>query len=109
MRAYAQDEALMQALPFLEDDPALAANDKRRGLKGKSGTMDYAHGLAGFFRASDGRLLAFAIFVFDRAWRAVLDATMDQRILESASAPRAWTRRAVQLDDALLQDWMAKY
>ncbi len=110
LRMSAQEEGFMQAMPALgEDDPALAINGRLRDLRAKSGTMDYARGLAGYFRGRDGRLLAFAIFAFDRAQRAVLDATQDPRILDSAPAAKAWARRAAKLDEALLQDWMANF
>ncbi len=101
---------LMAALPPVADDGvALAAGESPRGLVGKSGTMDYARGLAGFLPARDGRPLGFAIFVFDRARRAALDAAMDPRVLEPAPAARAWIRRALALDQGLLRGWMASY
>lgn len=108
----AQEPALVRALPALsEEGRALAAGDSPnpRGLVGKSGTMDYARGLAGFFLARDGRSLGFVIFIFDRAQRAVLDATMDPRVLEPSPAALAWVRRALKLDQALLAGWMASY
>jgi serine-type D-Ala-D-Ala carboxypeptidase/endopeptidase (penicillin-binding protein 4) len=105
----AEDDALVQAVPALTGDgrATLAANP--RGLIGKSGTMDYARGLAGYFLAKDGRPLGFAIFAFDRAQRAVLDATMNPGVPESTPAALAWIRRALQVDQLLLADWMKTY
>ncbi len=108
----ARDPALMAALPPREDDGGIASpakNPEARPIVGKSGTMDYARGLAGFFPARDGRLLAFAIFIFDPTRRAQLDATMDRRVLEPSPAALNWTRRARALDDALFKSWLAKF
>jgi serine-type D-Ala-D-Ala carboxypeptidase/endopeptidase (penicillin-binding protein 4) len=106
----AQEPMLTQALPALSDEGlALVEGEHARGLVGKSGTMDYARALVGYFQARDGRPLGFAIFVFDPAQRAVLDARMDPRVLEPTPAARAWIHRALQLDEALLGFWMASY
>ena len=108
----AGDPALMAALPPREDDGGVADPAKSadpRPITGKSGTMDYARGLAGFFPARDGRPLAFAIFIFDAGRRAHLDATMDRRILDPSPSALAWIHRARSLDDALLRSWLAKY
>jgi D-alanyl-D-alanine carboxypeptidase/D-alanyl-D-alanine-endopeptidase (penicillin-binding protein 4) len=102
----------MAALPPREEDGGIADPVRMadpRPIIGKSGTMDYARGLAGFFPARDGRPLAFAIFIFDVRRRAHLDATMDRRILEPSPAAQLWTHRARALDDALLKSWMAKF
>ncbi|HEY2889370.1 MAG TPA: hypothetical protein VGJ31_02025, partial [Dongiaceae bacterium] len=95
-----------------DDDGDIAepsAKSASRPITGKTGTMDYARGLAGFFPARDGRLLAFAIFVFDGQRRAVLDAVMDRRVADSPPVATAWTHRAKSLDNALLKAWMKKY
>jgi serine-type D-Ala-D-Ala carboxypeptidase/endopeptidase (penicillin-binding protein 4) len=108
----ARDPTLMAALPPRDDDGGIASpakNPDARPITGKSGTMDYARGLAGFFPARDGRLLAFTIFIFDPTRRAQLDATMDRRVLEPSPAALNWTRRARALDDALLKSWLAKF
>jgi D-alanyl-D-alanine carboxypeptidase/D-alanyl-D-alanine-endopeptidase (penicillin-binding protein 4) len=105
----AEDDALVQAVPGLTGEGRATLADNPRGLIGKSGTMDYARGLAGYFLAKDGRPLGFAIFVFDRAQRAVLDATMNPGVPESTPAALAWIRRALQVDQLLLADWMKTY
>jgi D-alanyl-D-alanine carboxypeptidase/D-alanyl-D-alanine-endopeptidase (penicillin-binding protein 4) len=102
----------MAALPRRDEDGGIADSTRvtdDRPITGKSGNMDYARGLAGFFPARDGRPLAFAIFIFDPRRRADLDATMDRRILEPSPAAQRWTHRARALDDALLKYWMAKF
>ncbi len=108
----ARDSALMAVLPPREDNGEIAAAPKNGNVRlvtGKSGTMDYARALAGFFPAQDGRPLAFAIFIFDAGRRAALDASMDRRIIEPSPEARSWTHRARALDDALIKAWMAKF
>jgi D-alanyl-D-alanine carboxypeptidase/D-alanyl-D-alanine-endopeptidase (penicillin-binding protein 4) len=112
LQVIAAEPALMAVLPQRDDDGDIAepsAKSASRPITGKTGTMDYARGLAGFFPARDGRLLAFAIFVFDGKRRAALDAVMDRRIADSLPVAAAWTHRAKSLDNALLKAWMKKY
>jgi serine-type D-Ala-D-Ala carboxypeptidase/endopeptidase (penicillin-binding protein 4) len=108
----AAEPGLMAVLPQRDDDGDIAepaGKSAARPITGKTGTMDYARGLAGFFPARDGRLLAFAIFVFDGKRRTALDAVMDRRITDSPPVAIAWTHRAKSLDNALLKTWMKKY
>ncbi len=114
LRLIAAEPALMSVLPPRDGDgdiadPPGASKLSARPITGKTGTMDYARGLAGFFPGRDGRKLAFAIFVFDAGRRNALDAAMDRRVVDSPPAANAWTRRAKSLDDALLKAWMKKY
>ena len=116
LQLIAAEPALMTVLPQRDDDGDIAepttktaAGSLTRAITGKSGTMDYARGLAGFFPARDGRLLAFAIFVFDGKRRAALDAAMDRRVTDSPPVAIAWTHRAKSLDNAMLKTWMKKY
>jgi D-alanyl-D-alanine carboxypeptidase/D-alanyl-D-alanine-endopeptidase (penicillin-binding protein 4) len=105
----ALDGTLIPEMPALTDEGRATTADNARGLTGKSGTMDYARGLAGYFLAKDGRRLGFAIFVFDRARRAVLDAEMDPRIPNSTSEALDWVHRALLVDQLLLARWMKSY
>jgi D-alanyl-D-alanine carboxypeptidase/D-alanyl-D-alanine-endopeptidase (penicillin-binding protein 4) len=104
-----QDGTLIPEMPALTDEGRATTADNARGLTGKSGTMDYARGLAGYFLAKDGRRLGFAIFVFDRARRAVLDAEMDPRIPNSTPEALDWVHRALLADQLLLARWMKSY
>jgi serine-type D-Ala-D-Ala carboxypeptidase/endopeptidase (penicillin-binding protein 4) len=108
----AVDNDLVQSLPPLDDQglPELIDDPSRpRHAQAKSGTMDYASALAGFLPASDGRRLAFAIFVFDRARRAAFDRTMDRRIVAPSPEALAWTKRARALEAGLLTNWLAQF
>jgi serine-type D-Ala-D-Ala carboxypeptidase/endopeptidase (penicillin-binding protein 4) len=107
---FAGDRLLMDAMPRLDATDVAAtsgAGSPPPLVVGKSGTMDYATGLAGYITAGDGRRLAFAIFISDRNRRAALDATMDRRILEPSPQAREWIDRARALDRALLRSWAA--
>ena len=76
---------------------------------GKTGTMDYIRGLAGFLPGHDGHRLVFALFIFDADKRRRFDAAFDPRILEPPPETRGWLRRARDLDHALLRRWVATY
>ena len=93
-----EDELLLASL----GPPALAA-------VGKTGTMDYVRGLAGFLPGHDGHRLAFALFIFDAEKRRRFDAAFDPRILEPPPETRSWLRRARDLDHALLRRWVTTY
>jgi serine-type D-Ala-D-Ala carboxypeptidase/endopeptidase (penicillin-binding protein 4) len=108
----AADPPLMDNLHPLRIDgspKASASGDAAPGAAGKSGTMDYASGLAGYLPTAGGQRLAFAIFVFDRQRRAALDARMDPRVLDPPPETRDWGRRARALEDALLKMWVTRY
>lgn len=101
--AIARDPVL-SAMPqsIMGDDPGAAA-------VAKTGTMDFACGLAGFFTAKSGRRLGFAIFVIDRARRAKLDASFDSRILAPTPGAAGWLGRARGLEQKLLKAWRARF
>jgi D-alanyl-D-alanine carboxypeptidase/D-alanyl-D-alanine-endopeptidase (penicillin-binding protein 4) len=99
-------------LAAMSRDPALVATFARDGKGGakaataaKSGTMDFAGGLAGFFTAGSGRRLAFAMFGIDAARRGKLDQTADVRVLAPTPGSRSWTGRLHALEDAMLTRW----
>jgi D-alanyl-D-alanine carboxypeptidase/D-alanyl-D-alanine-endopeptidase (penicillin-binding protein 4) len=75
----------------------------------KSGTMDFACGLAGYLTGKSGRRLAFAVFVLDREKRTALDASLDRRILAPTPGARNWLGRARVLENALLKSWRARF
>jgi D-alanyl-D-alanine carboxypeptidase/D-alanyl-D-alanine-endopeptidase (penicillin-binding protein 4) len=105
----ATDAELMQSLPPLdkEGQPAIPSDAApAREVLGKSGTMDYASALAGYFPSRDGRQLAFVVFVFDPARRAAFDAAMDLRILAPTPEAENWTKRARKLEAGLLASWL---
>jgi D-alanyl-D-alanine carboxypeptidase/D-alanyl-D-alanine-endopeptidase (penicillin-binding protein 4) len=77
----------------------------RAATAAKSGTMDFAGGLAGFFTGSSGRRLAFAVFGIDAAKRANLDQTADTRVLAPTPGSKTWTGRLHAVEDALISRW----
>jgi D-alanyl-D-alanine carboxypeptidase/D-alanyl-D-alanine-endopeptidase (penicillin-binding protein 4) len=78
-------------------------------VRAKSGTMDYADGLAGFLTTTRGRQLGFVILLTNFPKRAELDATYDVRLLDPAPEGRAWTERAKAFERALITSWIARY
>jgi len=110
LQAIARDASLTAALPDLVLPDETSAMKVAGGWRvtGKSGTMDYAAGLAGLITRPDGRQYAYAIFLADDRRRAELAASFDPRILHPAKDGRAWTLRARQLETDLLLDWLAQ-
>ncbi|MET1026098.1 MAG: D-alanyl-D-alanine carboxypeptidase, partial [Dongiaceae bacterium] len=103
--AMAHDDILAASLPPLQLSHASASASDLDMVFGKSGTMNYVAGLAGYLTAQDGRDLAFAIFILDGGRRSALDASFDRRILEPTPEMRDWTRRARMLESALIKSW----
>jgi D-alanyl-D-alanine carboxypeptidase/D-alanyl-D-alanine-endopeptidase (penicillin-binding protein 4) len=99
----ANDSNIVQLLPAIPSETAQPTGPQ---LIGKSGTMDYALGFAGYIVHGDAPRFAFAIFVFDRKRRAELDASMDRRIVEPSPEAREWISRARTLEHAVLQRWI---
>jgi len=97
-------EPVLAGMPnkIMGDDPGAAA-------AAKSGTMDFACGLAGYLTGKSGKRLAFAIFALDRDKRAALDASFDRRILAPTPGARSWLGRAHGLEAALLKSWRARF
>ncbi|SDF53949.1 D-alanyl-D-alanine carboxypeptidase / D-alanyl-D-alanine-endopeptidase (penicillin-binding protein 4) [Limimonas halophila] len=75
----------------------------------KTGTMFYASGLAGYLYPESGRRLAFALFVNDKAARRAYDRDPDRRRRSVQASASAWTRRAKDLEDALVRYWAREH
>jgi D-alanyl-D-alanine carboxypeptidase/D-alanyl-D-alanine-endopeptidase (penicillin-binding protein 4) len=66
----------------------------------KTGTIDFARGLAGYIVLPTGRRLAFAWFAND----------LDRRVAgRSQQAARAWRNRATALERELLRSWASRW
>jgi D-alanyl-D-alanine carboxypeptidase/D-alanyl-D-alanine-endopeptidase (penicillin-binding protein 4) len=74
-------------------------------VRAKSGTMNYARGLAGYIDPGDGPRLGFVVFVTDYEARAILDADDDPRAREATARSRRWLGRARELERALITHW----
>ncbi|MEM7490710.1 MAG: D-alanyl-D-alanine carboxypeptidase, partial [Pseudomonadota bacterium] len=72
-------------------------------IQAKTGTLNFVSGLAGYFPARSGRMLAFATFCADTDRRAGL--SVGQR--ERPEGGRAWSRRARSLQFDLIERWAA--
>ena len=70
-------------------------------IEAKTGTLNFASGLGGYFASHTGRPLAFAVFAADPERRERL--TVDQR--ERPQGGRAWASRARQLQYDLIERW----
>ena len=75
-------------------------------IRAKSGTMNYARGLAGVIEPGDGRRLVFAVFVNDQAARAALDGAASDGARAITGQTRAWLDRARALERDLLTHWV---
>jgi D-alanyl-D-alanine carboxypeptidase/D-alanyl-D-alanine-endopeptidase (penicillin-binding protein 4) len=99
-------------LTALSRDPVLSGlmnrimtDDPKAEAAAKTGTMDFASGLAGLFTGKSGRRFAFAMFLYDRDRREKLDATFDRRVLTPTPGAESWLGRARGLENALLKGW----
>jgi D-alanyl-D-alanine carboxypeptidase/D-alanyl-D-alanine-endopeptidase (penicillin-binding protein 4) len=108
-----QIAAILMAMarePVLAGMPnRIMGDDPRAEAAAKSGTMDFACGLAGFLTGKSGRRLAFAIFALDREKRTALDASFDRRVLAPTPGARNWLGRARGLENTLLKGWRERF
>ena len=96
--------------PILAGMPnRIMGEDPKAEAAAKTGTMDFASGLAGYLTGKSGKRLAFAIFVNDREKRAALDANFDRRVLAPTPGARPWAGRARGLEHALLESWRDRF
>lgn len=87
----------------------IMGDDPKAQAAAKSGTMDFACGLAGYLTGRSGKRLAFAMFVLDREKRTALDASFDRRILQPTPGARNWLGRAHALENTLLKSWRERF
>jgi D-alanyl-D-alanine carboxypeptidase/D-alanyl-D-alanine-endopeptidase (penicillin-binding protein 4) len=108
-----QIAAILMAMarePVLAGMPhRIMGDDPKAEAAAKSGTMDFACGLAGYLTGRSGRRLAFAIFALDREKRVALDEAFDRRILAPTPGARRWLGRAHALENTLLKSWRARF
>ncbi|NRB01673.1 MAG: D-alanyl-D-alanine carboxypeptidase/D-alanyl-D-alanine-endopeptidase [Rhodobacteraceae bacterium] len=70
-------------------------------VKAKTGTLNFVSNLAGYATTSDGKTLAFAMFVSDQKVRA----RIGKANREAPQGARAWTRRARSVHHKLINRW----
>lgn len=78
-------------------------------VRAKSGTMNYADGLAGFLTTSQGRQLGFVVLITDFPKRLAQDETQDVRAAAPEPEGSNWTTRAKGLERALVNSWIVRY
>ncbi|PJA59382.1 MAG: D-alanyl-D-alanine carboxypeptidase/D-alanyl-D-alanine-endopeptidase [Rhodobacterales bacterium CG_4_9_14_3_um_filter_71_31] len=101
------DAALFHLLRDHAIDDADARAPKGATVRAKTGTLDFARGLAGYAVTPSGRRLAFAYFANDLDRRAATLAASG-RAGRPAGA-RAWRNKAVRLERALLRGWLTRF
>ena len=69
----------------------------------KTGTLNFVSNLAGFAQDGGGRLLSFAILTVDEPRRS---ASLGQELPDGVLV---WTRRSKALQQALIEDWTARF
>ncbi|MFU1682518.1 D-alanyl-D-alanine carboxypeptidase/D-alanyl-D-alanine-endopeptidase [Phaeobacter piscinae] len=96
--------------PLLKSFPM--RDSKGRILKGhpikvaaKTGTLNFVSGLGGFMTATDGTVLAFAIFSADQKARSRISRAERER----PQGARSWNRRAKQVQQKLIERWGRVY
>ena len=78
-------------------------------VRAKSGTMNYADGLAGFLTSHQGRQLGFVVLITNFPLRLAQDETQDVRAAAAEPDRNGWTRRAKILEKNLVTSWIARY
>lgn len=78
-------------------------------VRAKSGTMNYADGLAGFLTTTQGRQLGFVVLITDFPKRLAQDETQDVRAAAMEPEGSGWTMRAKGLERALVNSWIVRY
>ncbi|MFV1443324.1 MULTISPECIES: D-alanyl-D-alanine carboxypeptidase/D-alanyl-D-alanine-endopeptidase [unclassified Phaeobacter] len=71
----------------------------------KTGTLNFVSGLGGFMTATDGTVLAFAIFSADQQARARIPRAERER----PKGAQSWNRRAKKLQQSLIERWGRVY
>jgi D-alanyl-D-alanine carboxypeptidase/D-alanyl-D-alanine-endopeptidase (penicillin-binding protein 4) len=105
---YGRDgRTLMELMPTAGLDGGLRRRlqtpDTAFAVFAKTGTMNFASGLAGYLPTVDGRVRMFAIFVNDKALRRAYDANPSRGTWGRQAG--SWRGRAKQLEAALVRLW----
>jgi len=72
----------------------------------KTGSINYALGLAGYLYTKSKKKMAFAVFINDRAEREMYDADPDRRAGNSTQKASYWMTRGKLVMDSLVEGWI---
>lgn len=80
----------------------------RHFILGKTGSMHFVRGLAGYAQIND-RLTAYAFMASEDSSRDILNASFTPYGDPSPSAARNWARRTKEFERAMLKEWILRY
>lgn len=102
-----QDSGLRPILkPFgMRDAKGRPMKDHPIAVDAKTGTLNFVSGLAGYLTATDGTVMAFAIFASNPGERAKI--SREER--ERPPGAQGWNSRAKRVQQALIERWGALY
>ena len=89
----------------LRDHKGRPVQDHPLSVDAKTGTLNFVSALAGYVTASDGSVMAFAIFAANPQERAKISRA-DR---EGPPGARSWNRRAKRVQQALIERWGVLY
>ncbi|MCB2128615.1 MAG: D-alanyl-D-alanine carboxypeptidase/D-alanyl-D-alanine-endopeptidase [Rhodobacteraceae bacterium] len=95
---------LLKPVPFT-DAKGRTLKSQPAEVQAKTGTLNFVSTLAGYVRAPNGADLAFAIFTGDIARRDAIPESQRER----PAGGRAWVRSSKNLQQALIERWLALY
>ena len=72
----------------------------------KTGSINYALGLAGYLYTKSKKKMAFAVFINDRAEREMYDADPDRRAGKSTQKASSWLTHGKHVMDSLVAGWI---
>jgi D-alanyl-D-alanine carboxypeptidase/D-alanyl-D-alanine-endopeptidase (penicillin-binding protein 4) len=74
----------------------------------KTGSLDYASGIAGYLISNKNKLYAFSLFINDNELRAKIFDEDDKISYKFRSMAKAWKKKANRLENTILRTWINK-
>jgi len=75
----------------------------------KTGTMNYAKGLAGYLYTKTGKRFIFALFITDFELREKYDSSLGRHATKQQQAVAAWIAKAEDLEETLIRKWIDQF